>query len=421
LGAILQEKQVEIEVTKPSGFLSRVGPGLITAATGVGAGDLVAALVAGAAFGTTFVWAIALGAIFKYFLNESMGRWQLATGKTILEGWQSLGRLVTGYFGIYSVIFGFVYGAAIASSCALAMRAMFPILPFWAWAMIHSILGFVLVLFGRYAFFERVMTFLVGIMFITVVGTAIITTPNITDIFNGLVPRVPEGSLFNVLGLIGGVGGTIAMVSYGYWLKEKGWNGKSWIPFMRFDSKVGYIMTAVFCLSVLVIGAEFLYGTGIKLTGEQGLIQLSELLGTEYGEVTRWLFLIGFWSASFTSLLGPWNGLPYLFADFVRTTTKKNKKSYVALEKTKAYRFYLFLLTFPSMILLFLGEPISLIIMYGVLGAAFMPFLVITLFCLLNSNRMDKEYRNNWLSNTAFALCLMLFVYLSYTQLSSMF
>ena len=115
------------------------------------------------------------------------------------------------------------------------------------------------------------------------------------------------------------------MVSYGYWLKEKGWSGKSWIPFMRFDSKVGYIMTAVFCLSVLVIGAEFLYGTGNKLSGEQCLIQLAELLGAEYGEVTRWLFLIGFWSASFTSLLGPWNGLPYLFADFVRTTTKKNR------------------------------------------------------------------------------------------------
>jgi Mn2+/Fe2+ NRAMP family transporter len=415
--------EMEMETaTSPSlrSKLSRVGPGLITAATGVGAGDLIAALVAGAASGMTFVWAIVLGAIFKYFINESMGRFQLATGKTILEGWHSLGRWITGYFGAYSVVFGFVYGAAITSSCALAMTAMFPILPLWAWAIIHAIVGYVLVLFGRYSFFERIMTVLVGVMFVTVVGTAAITTPNLIDIFSGIVPRVPEGSLFNVLGLIGGVGGSISMVSYGYWLKEKGWSGKSWIPVMRFDSKIAYFVTAFFCLSVLVIGAEFLYGTGIKLSGEEGLIQLSNLLGERFGEAVRWLFLIGFWSASFTSLLGPWNGLPYLFADFVRTV-KKDKQSNVSLEKTGAYKFYLFLLTFPPMVLLFIGQPIGLIIAYGVLGSTFMPFLVISLLVLLNSKKVDKDYRNNWVSNSVFALCIALFIFLAYTQLSNMF
>ncbi|HWO96277.1 MAG TPA: Nramp family divalent metal transporter [Bacillus sp. (in: firmicutes)] len=417
------EVQMEMETTTSSSLrskLSRVGPGLITAATGVGAGDLVAALVAGAASGMTFVWAIVLGSIFKYFINESMGRFQLATGKTILEGWHSLGRWITGYFGAYSVVFGFVYGAAISSSCALAMTAMFPVLPLWAWAVIHSIVGYVLVLFGRYSFFERLMTVLVGVMFVTVVGTALLTTPNLINIFSGIVPRVPEGSLFNVLGLIGGVGGSISMVSYGYWLKEKGWSGKSWIPVMRFDSKIAYSVTAVFCISVLVIGAEFLYGTGIKLSGEEGLIQLSNLLGERFGEAARWLFLIGFWSASFTSLLGPWNGLPYLFADYVRTV-KKDKQSNVSLEKTKAYKFYLFLLTFPPMVLLFIGQPVGIIIAYGVLGATFMPFLVISLLILLNSKKVDKDYRNNWVNNSVFALCIALFIFLAYTQLANMF
>ncbi|SDM51754.1 Mn2+ and Fe2+ transporters of the NRAMP family [Fictibacillus solisalsi] len=417
------ELHMEMAPAKPVSLkkkIGMVGPGLITAATGVGAGDLVAALVAGAAFGMTFVWAIVLGAVFKYFINESMGRFQLATGKTILEGWHSLGRWITGYFGIYSVIFGFVYGAAIASSCALAMTAMFPVLPLWAWAIIHSIVGYVLVLFGRYSFFERIMTVLVGVMFVTVVGTAAMTAPNLLNIASGVVPQVPEGSLFNVLGLIGGVGGTISMVSYGYWLKEKGWSGKSWIPSMRIDSKVAYTVTTIFSLSVLVIGAQFLYGTEIKLNGEQGLIQLSNLLGEDMGSGVRWLFLIGFWSASFTSLLGPWNGLPYLFADFVRTV-KRDKKSTVSLHKTKSYKFYLFLLTFPSMLLLFIGEPVAIIIGYGVLGATFMPFLVISLFILLNSKCLEKDYRNNWVSNTVFILCIGLFLFLAYTQLSDMF
>lgn len=412
--------QIETQLKEPRSRLESVGPGLITAATGVGAGDLVAALVAGAAFGMTFAWAIVLGAILKYYINEGIGRWQLATGKTLIEGWHSMGKWITGYFGVYSIIFGLVYGAAIASSCALAMRAMFPILPFWVWAVIHSIAGFILVITNRYAVFEKLMTILVGVMFVTIVGTAVMTVPSLTSLSIGLVPRIPEGSFINVLALVGGVGGSISMISYGYWIKEKGWNGKAWIPFMRFDSKIAYTVTAIFTLSVLVVGAEFLFNTGIKLSGEQGLISLADLLGKEFGTPARWLFLIGFWSASFTSLLGPWNGLPYLFADFLYTIQDK-KDAHPSLEKSPAYLAYLFLLTFPPMLLLFIGKPVGLIITYGVLGATFMPFLAISLYLLLNSKTIDSSFKNRWHHNMMIAVCILLFLYLSVSELSILF
>jgi len=43
---------------KPSSLLKSYGPGIAVAATGVGAGDLVAASVAGAKFGTVILWAV---------------------------------------------------------------------------------------------------------------------------------------------------------------------------------------------------------------------------------------------------------------------------------------------------------------------------------------------------------------------------
>ena len=52
-----------------------IGPGLVLAATGVGAGDLVAASVSGARYGFAIVWAAALGALLKYVLNEGVARW----------------------------------------------------------------------------------------------------------------------------------------------------------------------------------------------------------------------------------------------------------------------------------------------------------------------------------------------------------
>lgn len=403
------------------GKLKTIGPGFITAATGVGTGDLIAALVAGAAFGTTLAWAILVGSIFKYYFTEAMGRWQLATGQTILEGWHSIGKWATGYFGFYAVLWGFSYGAAAMSTSAIMMVTMFPIMPLWAWAIIHGLAGMALVLTGKYKLFEKVMTVMIGIMFVTVVGSAVILVPDIGNIISGFVPRTGDSSMLLVLGLLGGVGGTITMASYGYWIREKKWIGRSWIPMMRLDSAVGYIITAIFTLSLLIVGAEFLYGTGIEINGEEGLVTLSGLFSEEFGSVARWMFLIGAWAAAFSSLLGVWNGVPYLFADFVRMMRKKeNRPDKPVSEKDPAYRAYLLWLTFPPMLLLFFGKPVSLVIIYGALGAMFMPFLAITLLWLLNK-RVGKGFKNSWASNIVLSICVILFGYLGILALIDLF
>ena len=60
-----------------------VGPGLVVAATGVGAADMVATLVAGSRYGYGLLWAVVLGVILKIILVEGAGRFTLATGRTI--------------------------------------------------------------------------------------------------------------------------------------------------------------------------------------------------------------------------------------------------------------------------------------------------------------------------------------------------
>jgi len=79
--------------------LRNIGPGIVIAATGLGAGDLVAASVAGAKFGTALLWAAVVGALMKFAMNEGLARWQLATGTTLLEGWvHRLPRVISIYF-----------------------------------------------------------------------------------------------------------------------------------------------------------------------------------------------------------------------------------------------------------------------------------------------------------------------------------
>ncbi len=134
----------------------RIGPGLAIAATGVGAGDLLAAMLAGADFGSTLAWAIVLGAILKLCLNEGVARWQLATGTTLLEGWsRHLGAPVRAYFLLYLVVWSFIVAAGMMSACGIAAHALLPVLPVRWWAVVHSLAGLAMVMASRYGAFER--------------------------------------------------------------------------------------------------------------------------------------------------------------------------------------------------------------------------------------------------------------------------
>lgn len=413
-----------------------VGPGIVVAATGVGAGDLVATLIAGSKFGYTLLWAAIIGCLVKISLAEATGRWHLATGRTLFEGWRSLGQWTTYYFAIYVVIWGFVYGATAMSSSALPLVALFPDGPgIKTWAIICGLLGLGFVWFNRYAVFEKVMTVVIGMKFLIVVYVAIRVSPDLPDAVAGLAPVLPDGSILYTLGLIGGVGGTITMAAYGYWVNSKGWTDITWIRVMRLDNRVAYITTGVFVVAMLIIGAELLHSSHIALTsGDKGLIQLGDVLEDRFGAVTANLFLIGFFATSFGALIGVWHGVSLMFADFVERIARERKSGVPAdgvsdgesdmvkevaagkREKSLPFRAYMLWLTFPPMGLLFLDEPFGLVVAYGVLGAFFMPFLALTLLWLLNSTRTPKEWRNSWLSNGMLAAAGLLFLVLCVKQ-----
>nr|WSY52146.1 Nramp family divalent metal transporter [Streptomyces sp. NBC_00886] len=403
-----------------------IGPGIVVAATGVGAGDLVATLIAGSNFGYTLLWAAVIGCLVKISLAEAAGRWHLATGRTLFDGWASLGRWTTYFFAVYAVVWGFVYGAAAMSSSALPLQALFPdVMDLKWWGITCGSVGLVFVWFNRYAVFEKVMTVLVGVMFVVTVYLAVRVTPNLPDALAGLLPVLPDekDSILNTLGLIGGVGGTITLAAYGYWVNAKGWTDTGWMKVMRLDNRVAYATTGIFVIAMLFVGAEMLHSANVAIAdGDKGLIQLSDILAAEYGTATAKFFLIGFFATSFTSLIGVWHGVSLMFADFVarqrRRTARATGEEVASGERERSWPFraYLLWLTFPPMVLLFQGQPFRLVILYCVLGAAFLPFLALTLVWLLNSSRTPGEWRNGLLSNAMLVIAGLLFLVLCVKQ-----
>ncbi len=392
--------------------LKSIGPGIVIAATGVGAGDLIAASVSGARFGTSIMWAAAIGAIIKYVINENLARWQLVTGTTLLEGWiHKLPRFVSIYFLLYLFLWSFIVAGALISATGLAAHAMIPSISVESWGIVHSIIAAVIVYFGGYRHIELIMKLLIAIMFIVVIACAAMLLPAADKLLSGLfAPSLPDGSIVFVLGVIGGVGGSVTIMSYGYWIRERRWCGTEYIQQCRTDLLVAYLLTGLFGIAVMIIAA------GVQpdiVTGSGMILAVANHLETSVGEYGRWLFLAGFWGAVFSSMIGVWNGIPYLFTDFVHTSKKQQAKfSSEDYAGTLHYRAYLLYLALPPMILLTLGKPVWIVVIYSVAGAFFMPFLAVLLVYMNNRRDWLKAYSNGHIMNAFLLVSILLFGYL---------
>ena len=149
-----------------------------------------------------------------------------STGTTLLEGWvHRLPRIISIYFFIYLLLWTFVVAGALIAATGLAAHAIYPGLSVEQWGTTHSLLALVLVLTGRYALLETVMKLFIALMLLVVMICAVLVLPDAGDIMKALlIPSIPEGSTLFIFGVIGGVGGSVTLLCYGYWMAEKGWN-----------------------------------------------------------------------------------------------------------------------------------------------------------------------------------------------------
>jgi Mn2+/Fe2+ NRAMP family transporter len=392
-----------------------IGPGLLLAATGVGAGDLATGSFVGGLLGTAVLWAVVIGAFFKFVVTEGLARWQLATGETLVEGVVTrLGRVVLWCFLPYLLLWSFFVGSALMSATGVTLHAMMPIFEDAArgklvFGIAASLVGLVLVWVGGYRLFERVMGVCIAVMFITVVLTAALLWPGTTMVLEGLfIPRIPDAAGQGVtwtLALIGGVGGTLTVLCYGYWLREEGRTERDDLRVCRVDLATGYAMTAIFGIAMVIVGSSI----SIEGSGAQLLVTLSDRLEEVLGRTGKWLFLIGTLGAVFSSLLGVWQCVPYLFADCWDLLRGRKREAHTVDTRSVPYRAYLLLIAIVPMLgLLWNFRDIQMI--YAITGALLFPALALALLVFNGRPQwVGPDFTNRPLTVVALVVILIFF------------
>jgi Mn2+/Fe2+ NRAMP family transporter len=390
---------------------------LLLAATGVGGGDLATATFVGGMLGTAVLWAIALGAFMKFVVTEGLARWQLATGETIIEGAvRRLGPIVIWIFLPYFLLWSFFVGSAQMSANGVSLHAMIPVFDDAvhgkiAFGVLSSLAGLAIVLRGGYRWFEIAMKICIGVMFVTIALTAVALWPGTGEVLRGLfiptVPRADPEAIVWTVSLIGGIGGTLTVLSYGYWLREEGRTSPDDLRTCRIDLAASYFMMALFGILMVIVGQT------VKLEGEGTgmLVVLSDRLGEELGPAGKWLFLLGTFGTVFSSLLGVWQATPYLFAECWRLGVRRDAKPVDT--STRPYRWFLVILAIVPMIGLF-GSFREVQKIYTFIGAYIFPTLALVLI-VFNSRGawVGQRFKNHPVTIVVLAGVLAFFTWLA--------
>jgi Mn2+/Fe2+ NRAMP family transporter len=154
------------------------------------------------------------------------------------------------------------------------------------------------------------------------------------------------------------------------------------------------------------------YVPGIAITNAQAVTKMAQMLGSILGAFGRYAYSIGFWAAVFASLLGVWQSVPYMYADFYSILKKVSPQERARVTKvtSRQYRLALVFVTLAPIPFAFTGQPLEVIVIYTIVGSLFVPFLAATLLYLNNRVKWTSAVpHNNLATNALLVVILALF------------
>lgn len=287
--------------TAITNWLSRLGPGIITAALVFGPSKMTITSRLGAEYGYALTWIIVV-AIFFMISYANMGARVGANApgsflSVLRQKWGNAAAIAIG-FGIFLVTSSFQAGNAIGLGISLAEST--DTRPN-GWILLFTGVSIGLLFFRSfYAVLEKLMIALVGLMLFAFASTLFMAKPSLSGIASGLVPTVPQGSTGLIIAFIASCFSIVGAVYQSYLERERR-RLKPHLSNGNSSATTGILILGIMSAVVLICAAAVLHPQQIQVTNAAGMAKALEPL---YGEYASGLFYLGLFGASFSSLVG---------------------------------------------------------------------------------------------------------------------
>lgn len=302
-------------------FWTAFGPGLLWAAAAIGVSHLVQSTRAGADAGFGLAGVILLALILKYPFFEYGPRYAAATGETLVEGYNRIGRWALWVYLLITLSTALVIQVAIVLFTSFLLQTAFGLplsMPVIA-ALLILFCGAVLRV-GKFPGLDMTIKLVLVVLAISTLFAAALAIPRADLSTLAFWPPASAGvPLAFILALAGWMPSAIDIsVWSSAWTlaKNRATGTEASVAHALLDFRIGYAATGVLAFSFLLLGAGVMYhsGTSFSNAGTQFSVQLVDLYSQTLGAWTRPIVLVAVVTTMFSTALTVIDGFPRAIA-----------------------------------------------------------------------------------------------------------
>ncbi len=455
------------DLPSPPSWKKAVGVGIVVMGLALGTGELILWPHLVTKHGLGLLWLALLGITCQYFINKEVARHVLATG----EGFFTSSARVIKWSPFFWLIAGLLLyiWPGWASSIGTTLKELFGFGSHLAWSWASLGLVLVLTFSGRvaYAMLERTLKIIVPAFFLILVGFSFfnLNLSILKEALIGLVSfgNIPEGVNINVLlgaVVFAGAGGMLNLV-VGLWYRDKQigmsqyvgritnpitgkpeavaatgyafepteenlkkWKG--WMKYVVVDQGLIFWFLGFLMLFLLSVNAySVLVPRGLVPEGMNIAVVQAHIFGNLWGPFGFKLFLAMAFLMLFSVMWTVVDALTRIVSDIVFTNSRGGKyqnsfRWFKNFSLSQLYYFIIAAVVIIGGILLPFKQPLTLLIISGVLGgmsmALYTPFLI-----YLNNVRLPKKIRPSWLTNIIMIGISAFYIFFSYQVIVNRF
>jgi len=380
--------------------------GIVTSIGGfLDAGSIATSSQAGAAFGYSLLWALALGTVCVIFLVEMSGRFAIASQHTITDA-------IRKRFGFPALVVPFaltmlvnllVLASELGGVCVALELATG--IGFQLWAIPVAIALWLLLWVATFDVVEE-GTALLGLVTLCFVVAAWKLGAEPAELARALVtPSLPPDERAHYLFLaVSIVGATIApylFLFYSSGAIEDDWD-KSYLTPNRLIAAGGMLFGALISMAVLVVAALTLKPEGIHVESYE---QAALMLLPAFGRWGFWLFIVSLAVACFGAALELSLASAYAMAQTFGWNWGENLRPRKAARFSMAYTVFIAL---AALIVLTGLNPMKLTLFSMAITAVILPLTAMPFLILMNDRAYMGSHVNSRFSNIVVALIVLL-------------
>lgn len=374
------------------------GPGIFAIGYTIGTGSVTSMIVAGSKFNMQLLWVLFLSCLFSGVLMFAYGNFALITGETALYGFKK--HLKFGKPLAIAIIIGITFGQwnSLMGILGISANIIFEIIslnfpdivPYkyetvLATAIVVIVIFYLLMLVGKYTFFEKILVIFVSLMGLSFILSLFMVQPLTADVIKGFVPTIPDvpGGKMLVAAFVGTTMAAATFLSRPLFVKGKGWTIKN-LNQQKKDSITAAVLIFIISGTIMAVAAGALFYEGKEVTH---VLDMANTLEPVAGKWAVTIFFFGALSAGLSSIFPCLLIAPLLIADYqsgILDTSSKQFRIVTAIACLVA-------LIGPA----FGANPIEVQILSQVFNVFVLPLVILGIIILLSNKKVMRTYKTN--------------------------